>query len=320
MLIFPEKNKCYTQPTMDTFEKETLQKKILARHELYLLQSSRLQRVLKDPLRTLTYYVMQYIAYIKPYKISAKTLWGDTMSYYLPEAGMVHYYGFWEANLANFFVNFLKEGDIFLDVGAHVGYYSVLASAIVGENGKVIAFEPTPRTFTSLSENAARKNNIQVYNNAVLNEETEIEFYDYGPKYSAFNSFKKRESDAIFFKHEVESFKVKTVAIDAFCNKESVSPTFIKIDAEGSEYLILEAMSNILNKEYPIVTVEVSNDGDLAENSIKSIAILANKGYECFEITTSGHLTQRSTDEIPGYDNLLFVHPSRRSRIESLIR
>ena len=119
---------------------------------------------------------------------------------------MVFYYGFFEANLSNFFINFLKEGDVFLDIGAHVGYYSILASDLVGESGQVISFEPTPRTFASLSENASRKNNIKVYNNAVLDEEIEIEFFDYGPKYSAFNSFKKRESDAIFFKNSVDSF------------------------------------------------------------------------------------------------------------------
>jgi FkbM family methyltransferase len=115
----------------------------------------------------------------------------------------------------------------------------MLASELVGKDGKVISFEPTPRTFASLSENAAGKNNISIYNNAVLDTETEIEFYDYGPKYSAFNSFKKRESDAIFFKDTAKSFVTKTVSIDSFCKKNHVVPTFIKIDAEGSEYLIV---------------------------------------------------------------------------------
>lgn len=304
---------------MNNHQKNTLKEAILARNNLYEFQSSRFKRLTMDPVRTLTYYVMQYLAYIHPYKVTKKTLWGDTMSYYLPEAGMVFYYGFWEANLANFFVNFLKEGDTFFDIGAHVGYYSILASALVGDTGKVISFEPTPRTFQSLSENAARKNNIKVYNNAVLNEETEIEFFDYGPKYSAFNSFRKRESEVIFFKNQVESFKVKTVSIDLFCKKEAISPTFIKIDAEGSEYLILEAMNNVLEHDYPIVTVEVSNDKDLLKNSELSVTMLKDKGYECFEITLDGYLKKNTSLEIPLYDNLLFVHPSKHERIEKLV-
>lgn len=305
---------------MNNQQKEALKLKILSRYELYKLQSSRLRRLLKDPVRTFTYYVMQYIAYIKPYKVHKKTLWGDTMSYYLPEGGMVYYYGFFEANLSNFFVNFLEEGDTFFDIGAHVGYYSVLASRLVGNSGKVIGFEPTPRTFTSLLENTKGKNNVEVYNNAVLNEEKEITFFDYGPKYSAFNSFKKRESDAIFFKNKVESFKVKTISIDSFCKKKILSPTFIKIDAEGSEYLILEEMSYVLDNSRPVVTVEVSNDGDLLENSLKSVKILQNKGYACYEITLEGKLHRRTTEQIPLYDNLLFVHPTKFSRIESLLQ
>lgn len=304
---------------MNTEQKEALKLKILSRYELYKLQSSRLRRLLKDPVRTFIYYIMQYVAYIKPYKVHKKTLWGDTMSYYLPEGGMVYYYGFFEANLSNFFVNFLKEGDVFFDIGAHVGYYSVLASRLVGDGGKVIGFEPTPRTFTSLLENTEGKNNVEVYNNAVLNEEKEIIFFDYGPKYSAFNSFKKRESDAIFFKDKVESFKVKTISIDMFCKENTLSPTFIKIDAEGSEYLILEAMSYVLDNSRPVITVEVSNDGDLLENSLKSVKILQNKGYVCYEITLEGKLRRRTTEQIPLYDNLLFVHPTRFSRIKSLL-
>ncbi len=304
---------------MDNTKKLQLQVKIISRYELYKLQGSRTKRFLKDPARTLVFYVMQSLAYIKPYKITHDTLWGSKMSYYLPEGSMVFYYGFFEANLSNFFINFLREGDVFLDIGAHVGYYSILASDLVGESGQVISFEPTPRTFASLSENANRKNNIKVYNNAVLDEEIEIEFFDYGPKYSAFNSFKKRESDAIFFKNSVDSFKVKTVAIDTFCQKNSLSPTFIKIDAEGSEYLILKAMSGVLDRDYPIVTVEVSNDGDLLENSIRSVTLLEDKGYECFTITLLGNLMKRVSTEIPVYDNLLFVHPSKKSRIQNLI-
>ena len=125
---------------MNNDQKNTLKEAILLRNNLYEFQSDRLKRLTMDPVRTFTYYVLQYLAYIKPYKVTKKTLWGDTMSYYLPEGGMVYYYGFWEANLTNFFVNFFKEGDVFFDIGAHVGYYSILASNLIGTTGKVISF------------------------------------------------------------------------------------------------------------------------------------------------------------------------------------
>ena len=132
---------------MNINDRNTLKGKIISRNTLYELQGSRLKRLLKDPLRTFYFYVQQSIGYIRPFKVTYTTLWGSKMRFFLPEGGMVYYYGFWEANLTNFFINFLKEGDVFIDIGAHVGYYSVLASDLVGASGKVYAFEPTPRTF-----------------------------------------------------------------------------------------------------------------------------------------------------------------------------
>ena len=53
--------------------------------------------------------------------------------------------------------NFLQEGGSFFDVGAHVGYYSMLASELVGKSGHIYSFKPTPRTFETLKENAGKK-------------------------------------------------------------------------------------------------------------------------------------------------------------------
>ena len=304
---------------MNTENRELLKRKVLARNNLYELQGSRYKRLLKDPLRTLKYYIMQTVGYLQPYKVTYTTLWGSKMNFYLPEGGMVYYYGFWEANLTNFFINFLKEGDVFFDVGAHVGYYSILASDLVGENGKVYSFEPTPRTFASLTENANRKHNINAYNNAILNEETTIDFFDYGPKYSAFNTFKKRTGKEIFFKEDVSTISVKTISLDAFCKSNSVTPTFIKIDAEGSEHLILGAMSFLLDTIHPLITIEVSNEQDLHDNSIKSITILKQKNYQCFKILLDGTLEENTLEVIPKYDNFLFVHPTKRYLIKNLI-
>lgn len=304
---------------MDIKHRELLKNKILKRNELYELQSSRLKRFLKDPLRTFIYYVMQAIGYVHPFKVNYTTLWGSKMSFYLPEGGMVYYYGFWEANLTNFFINFLKDDDIFFDVGAHVGYYSILASDLVGDTGKVYSFEPTPRTFASLSENANHKKNISVYNNAILDKETTIDFFDYGPKYSAFNTFKKRTGEEIFFKEEVTKISVATISLDDFCKKNAITPTFIKIDAEGSEYLILGAMDYILKESHPIVSIEVSNNKEWENNLVQSFKTFEKHDYLSYEITLNGRLNLCDPKQTRKYDNLLFVHPTALPKIEQFI-
>lgn len=301
-------------------EKRELSEKILKRHELYELQNSRLKRLLKDPFRTFRFYVEQSFAYIRPYKITRNTLWGTPMSYYLPEGSMIYYYGFFEANVSNFLIAFLREGDTVYDVGAHVGFYSMLASKIVGKNGQVHSFEPTPRTFDTLNENAARTNNITAVNAAILDKATMIDFYDYGPKYSVFNTFEKRTTPDLFFKDNVEKVSVKAISLDEYTQSKKLSPLFVKIDAEGSEHLVLSSMSLILSKIKPIVSIEVSTVVEWEENLSKALEILESAGYLAHEIDTNGKISVCDPRTPRGYDNLLFIHPSKIDFVAKRIR
>ncbi len=305
---------------MNPIQREKIKNKVLKRYDLYKLQHSRFKRILKDPFRTIPYFIIQSIAYHYPFKVNYKTFWGDNMSFYLPEGNAIYYYGFFEANLTNFFLNFIQEGDIFFDVGAHVGYYSILNSALIGDNGQVHSFEPTPRTFNTLKQNSSIRNNITVNNNAVLNYETEIEFIDYGPKYSAFNSFKKRTGDQMSFLGKPKKVKIKTISLDTYCKEKSIIPTFIKIDAEGAEYLIIQAMDEILKTKKSIISIEVAGENEWKDNCTKSITTLQDYGYIAYEIDTNGYLKLHNRQETYLYDNLLFVHPENMDRIIPLLK
>jgi FkbM family methyltransferase len=299
--------------------REQIKKKVLKNYELYKLQYSRLKRILKAPIKTIPYFIMTYFAYKHPFKVKYKTFWGDIMHFYLPEGNAIYYYGFFEANLTNFLLNYIQKGDIVIDIGAHVGYYSMLCSSLVEETGKVYSFEPTPRTFNTLKENTSIKGNVVVNNNAVLDKETEIEFVDYGPKFSAFNSFKKRTSDEMKFLSEPERIKVKTISLDNYCESKNIVPNFIKIDAEGAEYLILQAMKDIIKNKKPIITIEVAGEDEWKDNCSQSISFLQNNGYIAYEMDLNGYLHIHSQKESYSYDNLLFAHPENMERLRSLI-
>ena len=195
----------------------------------------------------------------------------------------------------------------------------MLSSALVGNTGHVYSFEPTPRTFATLQENTKKLNNSTVHNNAILNEETTIEFFDYGPKYSAFNTFKKRTADEIFFRDDAEKIEVKTLSLDTYTEKNKLSPTFIKIDAEGAESLILESMKQILSTKFPIVSIEVSNTKEWEENLSQSFAIFKDNNYEAYEIDLKGNIQLCNPKKLRVYDNLLFIHPSKKDDISHLI-
>lgn len=303
---------------MNEKQRKILKGKIIKRYALYRLQYSRLRRLLKDPFRTLPYYIMQAIAYRHPFKVKKKTLWGAPMSYYLPEGNAIYYYGFFEANLTNFFINFLREGDVCFDIGAHVGYYTMLAKELVGETGSVHSFEPTPRTFRSLAENTQDFKNVKVNNVAVFNKETEIEFVDYGPKYSAFNSYKRRTGEDMDFLEKPKVVLAKTISLDNYCKRGSLRPTMVKIDAEGAEYIILQAMTDIIANVKPIITIEVAGGDEWKDNCAKSIELLQSNGYECFEATLEGQLKKHYPQATYSYENLIFVHNEKLSLIQSM--
>lgn len=305
---------------MNPNERSRVTRKILKRYELYKIQSSRIKRILKSPFRTIPWFFMNALAYVRPYRVNYRTLWGDRMSFYLPEGNPIYYYGFFEANLTNFFLKFLQEGDIFFDVGSHVGFYSVLASRLVGTTGQVHSFEPTPRTFETMRKNMLGKSNSKVNNCAVMDKETEIEFVDYGPKHSAFNSFKNRTDTEMKFLSPPQRIKVKTISLDKYCADKHIVPTFIKIDAEGAEHIILKAMENILSEKKTFVSIEVAAGAEWQENCRKSIDFLIERGYRGFEISVEGYLSPYSPKNSYVYDNLIFAHESNLSRLEPLLK
>tara|TARA_B110001452_G_scaffold157073_1_gene130721 strand:- start:2458 stop:3282 length:825 start_codon:yes stop_codon:yes gene_type:complete len=174
--------------------------------------------------------------------------------------------GYFEEKLTRAFIKLISPGDVLIDIGAHIGYFSLLASELVGSNGMVYSFEPTASTYKLLESNTFRVKNIKTINKAVFSENKEIEFNDYGPRYSAMNSFTEgrfdENADRAFTKLEVKAIK-----LDDFVAKNNIKPNFIKIDAESAEYDILKGMQKIMTIDKPIITVEV---GDFGIRNIKT--------------------------------------------------
>ena len=301
-------------------EKKKMKREILKRYELYKIRDHRLQRLIKDPLRTLPFYILVLLSKIKPFQIEFKTLWGDKIYCYLPDGNAIFYYGCpGEANLTNFFINFLKERDVFIDIGAHLGFYSLLVARLVGEQGKVYSFEPTPRTFEFLKKNVSTVLNVIINQVAVLDEEKSISFIDYGPRYSAFNTYQERKSkDLNFLQKSKKIINVKTITLDKYCQENDIQPTFIKIDAEGAEHPILQGMSYILNSLRPFISLEVAGGDEWKENCQKSIQMLLGKSYRVFEIIPEGKLIPHTVQEKYSYNNnnLIFI-PEEKIKLYS---
>ena len=174
----------------------------------------------------------------------------------------MHHLGFVDIENYNFF-NVIKQnvhpGDTVLDIGANIGLWTMRMSKLVGNTGKVYAFEPEVKKFQVLKKNIELNN----LDNVVLEQKALSDIDGI--------SYLELSKDSGQHKLSTTGVKIESVTLDNYL-KESVD--FIKMDAEGSEYKILKGMKNILkNKDVTLVTEFYYK---LLDNPIEFINILEN--------------------------------------------
>lgn len=274
-------------------------------------RASRAHRFVCKPARTLLYYAALKGRRALPCSLTvqARTFFGEPVSVILPEesACQLWYYGFIEEDVTWFLLTYLKADMTFIDVGANVGYFTLLASQLVGQNGAIHAFEPSQRTCAILRHNTRQHTNITVQQKALWSSRTSIPFYEYGDRYSALNSVRQhrliREGRIALHR----SYHVKCVSLDAYCRAHSVVPDFIKIDAERSEPQILRGSSHVISQDQPIIVLEVWDDESW--QCREDILFLLGHGYTAYEYQV-GQLVPHRLRNHYDYMNILFL-PSR---------
>jgi FkbM family methyltransferase len=161
--------------------------------------------------------------------------------------------GFEEQEIT-FMKKFLKSGDVFLDIGSNIGLFSLTASKIVQPNGKVIAFEPSPVTYTRLLENIELNQffNIEAKNIGLSDNEGTLQMQQSQTGFDAWNTFVKSSSEKF---QQTISVPVSTLdkTIEGL-NKEKIS--LIKLDVEGWEKFVLLGALNFLSNYSPVMIVE----------------------------------------------------------------
>jgi len=153
--------------------------------------------------------------------------------------------GIFEPFETNLVKKSIKKGDVVLDIGANIGYYTLVFAKLVGEQGKVFSFEPEPFNFNLLKKNVEINNyqNVILQNSAVSNSEGKIKLY-LSHEQSGTHRIYPSE---ICSKDYVE---VKMMRLDDYFKKNSLAEkiSFIKIDVEGAELGVLEGMESLLEQ------------------------------------------------------------------------
>lgn len=271
-----------------------------------------LKRVMKSPLKLPWSKLLEKICQTthRTMILKARTFWGDDMNVVFPEivSCFLYRYGYFEPDLTAIIMTHVKPGQTFFDVGTHYGYYSMLASRIVGQLGQVHSFEPTAETYEVLKSNVGAKNNVILNNLAGWSEETILKFKDFGTQYSAFNSlYAAKLDDSVIKKVKPREYDVKAISIDKYIENTGVRPDFIKIDAENAEYDILKGMAITLRDIRPTITLEVGdvNKGEYKDSST-SVHYLLDHNYKSFEFY-GGELCEHKPTKEYKYSNILFL-------------
>jgi len=176
-------------------------------------------------------------------------------------------YGSWEPMATQAILSYAKRGMCVFDIGAHLGYYSLLLAKCVGPAGRVVSFEAAPKNFSKLQRNILinKLDNVQLMNLAVFSKSGMI-----GMSVSPTDNGSGDWS--ISRQLQGDSIQVQTISLDQFSEANHILPDFIKIDVEGAEYDVLMGGRETIARSQPIMLIELHHfDADISANRVPDL-------------------------------------------------
>lgn len=222
-----------------------------------------------------------HISHIARKIIDDITLFYDTGDKVLSEIFSKNEY---EKATTNAVMKLVKPGMNVINIGANIGYFTLLMARQVGPTGKVFAFEPSHNTVKFLQKNVDVNGytNVEIHAKAVSNKNGKADFWIGKSSTYSFLSEMKTQSYSQLTKVEVE-----ITTIDDFFREKNAKIDFIMMDAEGSEKYILEGSQKALqnNPDIEIITEYNPFTLKLAETDGKSFLDMIEKlGFSIFLI------------------------------------
>lgn len=230
----------------------------------------------------------------------AETYFGERMTVIVPSGyGEVYLYGATvdadaEVRLNKFLLRELREGMVFFDIGACLGYYSLLASKLVGPKGAVHAFEPNPTLIPILRGNLGGKPNVHVIDKAMSGSSGSVEFHVAPLPFIGTSSIR-----ADWQPRRTELVKAEATCLDDYCRDAGAVPDVVKLDVEGVEDEVLRGGSKLLREKAPVLVIELFTP--LIESDRGALRMLRELGYEPHSVSDDGRLRALSYEGIDGY-------------------
>ncbi|WP_148589315.1 FkbM family methyltransferase [Streptomyces sp. WAC01526] len=200
----------------------------------------------------------------------------------------VYLFGLWEPHMTHWLQRRLRPGDTYIDVGANVGYFSLLASQLVGEEGRVVAIEASPTFHARVLQHAEINgcSNLRTVNAAVADERKTVTLI-------LASSSNMGAASIVPYGGPAEStLDVEAYPLPQVLDADDIAGArVIKIDVEGAEGAVIRGLAPVLDKLRPDaeITVEVTPERmeNLGDSADELLAIMREHGFHVYRLANS---------------------------------
>jgi FkbM family methyltransferase len=216
-----------------------------------------------------------------------RTRWGPRLRVTIDDLlqGYLYLFGLWEPNISHWVRRTLQPGDTFVDVGANIGYFTVLASDRVAAHGGVVAIEASPAFTEAMRANVALNGcgNVRIVNAAVSDGCRPMAFYQPYP-YNRGNTTSVGIESSRRPLFTIES----TTLPDVLNEAELRRARLVKIDVEGAEYATICGLVPVLSRMREDVELIVEINPDLlvvqGTSAAELVDLLASHGFHAYRV------------------------------------
>jgi FkbM family methyltransferase len=237
---------------------------------------------------------------------TVRTRYGFRMQLHLDDWVDQHIYatGLYEDYTAHLLATLVRPGDWAIDVGANIGFFTLLMARQVGPTGRVVAFEPAASTRARLTHNIKLNHltDVEIHAEAVAEVDGQASFFTGAKDHSGMASLRVLEQNS-------PAATVRTCRLDD-CIAETQRVGLIKIDVEGAEHAAVRGMERTLRHWHPDLIVEISDDylKEMGRSGQQLTDLVLGLGYRMYLIDWNGLVPLAGwAANLPAQFNALFT-------------
>lgn len=219
----------------------------------------------------------------------------------------IYFLGYYDKAGIQFLKNHIRPGSVFVDIGANIGAYTLIASKIIGDKGTVFAFEPVNRINNCLLENINLNHftNVQVEKKALFEKNTTLKLNVSSDINLGMSSMYDHDE-----KSGVEELVTAIIGDEYFSDKKLSHIELIKIDIEGAELFALKGLKQTLLNFKPLLMVELNElvlqSAKISKDQI--IDFLKDCNYHMKGIDMAGKIVEANAPNLNDSENFVFVN------------